>query len=394
LYTTSAGEGGPEGGLSNVVQAFFLSPNFLYRSELGDNNTAGMITDLTDYELASALSYTLWDSAPDQTLMDLAAQGKLRDKATLLDQAQRMLGVVEKSKPALESFVQQWLHIEDLLTTQKDPTVYAMGTKEAAADFLQENQMFFDSVMFDPAGDRSFKTLFTASYGFVSSRTAPIYGIQGVTGNNLVRKDFDPTVRKGLLSLGSFMWEHAKADGTHPVERGRFFREEILCEGVSDPPPSVVIDPQFGDASLPARQRLAIHKKQVVCASCHALMDDLGLSMEDYDGIGRNHKDAMGQATDDRGNVVDLAGTFPLPSDMSDMKFKNFIDLIDQLSSKPDPYTCFASQLHDYATGRRPGENAECEQAMIANDFAKAGYKMDALVMSIVNSPSFMSRKN
>ena len=160
----------------------FLSPNFLYRSEVGHTQAAGAITSLTDYELASALSYTLWDSAPDATLLELAGQGKLRDRAVLADQAKRLLGTTEKTSPAMQGFVQQWLHIETMASHDKDLATFPTGTPQVAADLLEETRRFFNSVVFDSGGDRSFKTLFTANYGFVNSRTAALYGIQGVTG--------------------------------------------------------------------------------------------------------------------------------------------------------------------------------------------------------------------
>jgi hypothetical protein len=394
LYTTSAGQGdGPQGGIKNVVQAMFLSPNFLYRSEIGHTQEAGKVTSLTDYELASALSYTLWDTAPDATLMDLAGQGKLRNSEALVAQAKRMLGVTQKISPAMQSFVQQWLHVETMLTGPvKDQSIYSMGTPEVAADLVEETRLFLNSVIFDPAGDKSFKTLFTANYGFVNARTAAIYGIAGVTGNDFVKKEMKSDERKGLLTQASFMWGHANPDGTHPVERGRFFREEILCEGVPDPPPALIIDPAFGDYSLTARERLAIHEKEPACAACHSLIDGFGLAMENYDGIGRYRKDEVvkGGAI----KPLDATGKVPLPSDGKVIEFNNFVDMVDKLSVKPDVYSCFASQYLDYATGRKPGENNKCEEKLVTDEFVKSGYKIDTLVLSVVGSPSFMARKN
>ena len=394
LYTTSAGQGdGPQGGIKNVVQAMFLSPNFLYRSEVGHTQAAGAVTSLTDYELASALSYTLWETAPDATLMDLAGQGKLRDQTVLAAQAKRMLGVTEKMSPALQGFLQQWLHIENMLSgPPKDQAVFSLGTPEVAADLLEESRLFLDSIMFDPAGDKSFNTLFTAQYGFVNARTAPLYGLQGVTGTAFVKKDMKADERRGLLTQAAFMWDHAKPDSTHVVERGRFFREEVLCEGVPDPPPTVIINPAFGDATLTARERLKIHEAEPACAACHTLIDGFGLSMESYDGIGRFRKDEIvkGGAT----KPLDTTGSVVLPSGGAPLAFSSFVDLIDKLKTKPDVYSCFASQYVDYATGRKPGENNACEQKLVADAFVSSGYKIDALILSVINSPSFMARKN
>jgi hypothetical protein len=395
LYTTSAGQGdGPQGGLKNVVQAMFLSPNFLYRSEVGHTQAPGAVTSLTDYELASALSYTLWDTSPDATLMDLASKGKLRDQTVLVAQAKRMLGTTERIGPAMNSFLQQWMHIETMLTgPPKDQSVYSLGTPEMAAALAEGSRLFMNSVIFDAGGDKSFKTLFTANYAFVNGKTAPIYGITGVTGDAFVKKETKADERRGLLTDAAFMWGHANPDGTHPVERGRFFREEVLCEGVPDPPPTVIVAPAFGDKTLTARERLAIHEGEPACAACHTLIDGFGLAMESYDGIGRFRKEEVVEGGASK--PINAAGTVPLPSDPSTkVAFSNFVDMVDKLSAKPDVYSCFASQYVDYATGRKPGENPKCEQALVNDAFVKSGYKIDALVLAVVGSPSFMARKN
>jgi hypothetical protein len=390
LYNNSAGfDGGAEGGLKNVVQALFLSPNFLYRSEIGHTQKPGEVTVLTDYELASALSYALWNSAPDATLMDLASKGQLRDANALVNQAKRLLAATGKTGPAMHSFVEQWLRIEGVDTAEKDQTVFSLGTLDVAKDLVAENHRFIDSVLFE--GDKSFKTLFTASYGFVTARTAPIYGVTGVTGNELQKRELDKSQRRGLLTTAAFLWGHANPDGTHPVERGRYFREEILCEGVPDPPPTVLIDPQFGNATLTKREQLAIHLKEPACAACHVLIDGVGLSMENFDGIGKWRKDEVVQ-----GGVkpIDASGMLPLPSDKTELKFNNFIELVDQLAEKPDVYSCFASQYLDYTTGHRPDEINNCEKTLVTDEFVNSGYNVESLVLAVVGSPSFMSRKN
>jgi hypothetical protein len=311
----------------------------------------------------------------------------------LLGEAKRMLATVQKTAPAIHGFVEQWLHTDDLVTGPvKDPAVFSLATPQVAADLMEENRRFVDSVFFE--GDRSFKTLFTANYGFVNARTAPIYGLQGVTGDQMVKKELPAAQRRGILTQASFMWGHANPDGTHPVERGRYFREEILCEGVPDPSPNLIIDPQFGDETLTARERLAIHLKEPTCAVCHKLIDGLGLAMENYDGIGRFRTE---EAVKGGGppKPIDAKGTVPLPSDPDTvLTFNNLIDLVDQLATKPDVYSCFASQYLDYATGRRPGELHDCEKQLVTDKFVKSNYNVDSLVLGVIESPSFTSRKN
>jgi hypothetical protein len=387
--TTSAMAGGTQAGVKNIVQALFMSPNFLYRTEVGNTQVAGQVTYLSDYELASALSYALWDSAPDQMLLDLAGQGKLRDQATLVAQAKRLWAAPKKAPTALHNFLQQWLQIENLLSADKDPMAFSVYNMQVAVDLLEESRLFVNSVVFDPMGDKSFKTLFTAPYGFVNSRTAPIYGVANMAGTTLVKTMLNGDQRRGLLTLGSFMAAHADGDDTGTVSRGRYFREEILCDIV--PPPNAadaVFDPTKVNDTMTNRERLAAHTEDMksTCYACHQLFDGLGFAMENYDPIGRFR-------LTDKGKMIDPTGTVPLRSGPT-LTFKNFVDLIGQLSNTSDLYTCFSSQYLSYATGWALGQINDCEKKLVYDEFQKSGYKVDTLVFSVINSPSFMARKN
>lgn len=387
LYTkTVPTAGGPDVGVKNIVQALFMSPNFLYRTEVGNTTAAGQVTYLTDYELASALSYMFWDSPPDKTLYDLAAAGQLRDKKVLLEQARR-LWTAAKTPAALNVFMQQWLQIEELMGADKDAMAYPLYNKMVAADLLEESRMFLNSVVFDPKGDKSFKTLFTANYGFVNSRTAPIYGATASSAT-LVKTNLNGAQRRGLLTLGAFMAAHADGDDTGVVSRGRYFREEILCDHVPPPDPKdAVFDPQKIRPDMTNRERLMAHTTTPVCHACHQLFDGLGFAMENYDPIGK-WRDT------DKGKMIDPTGTIPLPSNGQELAFSNFIDLVDKLSATTDLYSCFSSQYLSYATGRAVTEISGCERKLVTDEFVKSDYKIDTLVLSVVSSPSFMARKN
>jgi hypothetical protein len=383
--TTSAMAGGPSAALQTTVQALFMSPNFLYRTEVGTSTAAGTVTNLTDFELASALSYTLWDSVPDQALMDLAAQNKLHDKATLQAQAKRMWGM-GRSQGALNSFFQQWLQTEDLPTATKDP-MYSMYNDQVAADLLEEGRLFLNSVVFDQAGDKSFKTLFTAPYGFVNARTAPLYGLSNVVGTALVKTNLNVSQRRGLLTQAGFVSAHSDGDDTAIVSRGRYFRGDILCDRIPPPPDPklAVFGPRSSDPNMTNRERLISHVQNPQCAACHDIFDPIGFALENYDPIGRYR-------TTDKGKMIDPSGTIPL--DGKDVTFTNFIDLINQLSNNPALYTCFSTQYFSYATGRGFDELSSCERKSVTDEFVKSGYKVDTLVMSVINSPSFTARQN
>lgn len=384
VYTTAATATDPGNGLRMLVQAMVLSPHFLFRSELGPADApAGKVTALTAHELASALSYTLWDAPPDAPLLALAAAGKLHQPATLVAEARRMLASPRKSSAALGSFVQQWLKVDDLLDIQKDTMAFPGYSTQVAQDLLEENRLFVDSVVFASDGDRSLNTLLTAPIGFLNSRTARLYGTTS-TATQLARTDLDASQRRGLLTQAVFMAAHADGDSTRLVDRGRFIREEVLCLDVPKPPAQFMFnDPKITE-DMTAREKLTVHAANPACASCHALFDAIGFAMESYDPVGQYR-------TMEKGKKIDTTGTIPLPGGR-ELKFANFVELIDQIARLPEPYDCFTSRYLEYATGRTGV--AECERAPLAKLFKDSGYKVDALVLAVVGSPGFIARKN
>lgn len=390
LFATTAAQGeGAAGGVKSVVQALFMSPNFLHRTELGSVTAPGAVTPLTDYELASSLSYSLWNTAPDSELLTLASQGKLRDKAVLVAQAQRLFAAVDKAAPAMNTFLQQWLYLENLSTVSKDTTLFPSATPSLTADLAEDLRLFSNSVLFDAGGDRSLKTLFTASYAFVNARTAPLYGLTGVTGDGMVRRDLDPNQRRGITSLAPFLWGHSNAGDTNLVGRGAYLRNEVLCSRVSLPPGGVPNNAQFAPPNSTGRQRMAIHAAPG-CSVCHTLFDGIGFALEQYDAIGQFR-------TLDQGQVIDPSGNLPLPSEggtLPGIAFTNYADLVGKLAEKPDVYGCFATQYTSYLAGRDIPELDSCEKATVVEQFAKAGYRIDQLAMTLVGLPTFSDRQN
>jgi hypothetical protein len=382
LYTGAAAALTPTDGFKTVLKGLMLSANFLFRTELGSDSTPGKATQLTDVELASALSYGLWDSPPDAALMDLATAGKLHQRDVLQAQARRMFAGATKAPAALDSFMQQWLETESLTTDPKDDAVYPTFTPQVAATLAQETKLFVDSVVFDPAGDRSFKTLLTASYGFLDANTAPLYGKTG--GATLTRAALDPVQRKGLLTLAGFLAAHADSVDTSVVGRGRYLREQVLCAPVPPPPGDFKFDPKNITEDMTAREKLTEHAKNPACSSCHALFDGIGFALENYDAIGRFR-------TMDKGKVIDPSGKLAMPSG-GEIQFANFIDMIDQIAKGPDAYACFASQYLTYLSGQVSLDS--CQRQQIARIFAAGGYRLDDLALAIVTSPNFVTRKN
>jgi hypothetical protein len=386
LYNTVAAGGGAQLAFTMVVQALILSPNFSFRAELGTSTAPGA-TALTDYEMASALSYMLWDSPPDQALYDAAAAGMLHDPASLVAQVQRMFTVSTRAPVALSSFIQQWLHTDGLLTVMKDAKLFPMWTPAVAQDLETETQRFVSSVTFDPGGAHTIPSLLTANFGFVSSQTAALYGVPAPAPSaGLVRTDFDPNQRSGLLTLASWIAAVSNAGDTALPARGNFVRGALLCDA-SPPPPAVFqFDPTVITPNMTGRQKFIAHTKSTTCAACHNLFDGIGFALEEYDPIGRFR-------TTDQGQTIDPSGSVPLPSGKT-LQFANIIDMMKEVASSPDFVSCYASQYLRYATGRESSTISTCELQTLAAAVNAAGNTIDALPVAIAALPSFAARQN
>ncbi|WP_438035893.1 DUF1592 domain-containing protein [Sorangium sp. So ce204] len=390
LFAKTAAQGeGPAGGVKSVVEALFMSPNSLHRTELGTVKDTGAVTTLTDHEIASSLSYLLWDSAPDAELTALADQGELRDRTALLAQAKRLFDARDKAAPAMNHFFEQWLELESLSNSVKEASVFPMVTPELTADLKEELRLFTNSVLFDEGADRRFDSLFTGTYAFVNERTAPLYGLSGVTGDAMVRRELNPTERRGIFTSLPFLWGHAHSQDTGLVGRGSYVRAEVLCHRVPLPPGGIPNPGRFAEPDATGRQRLGIHASPG-CAVCHDLFDGIGFALENYDAIGRYR-------TTEHEQPIDASGSLPLPSEenaLPGIVFSNFVELVDELAQKPDVYGCFAQQFAAYASGYDLPELDACEKERLVDEFARSQHAIDQLVLSVIASPSFIDRRN
>jgi hypothetical protein len=309
--------------------------------------------------------------------------GKLHEPATLKAQAQRLFTTSPKARTAFHSFMQQWLETELLTSEPKDTMLFPTFTPQVARDLEEETRLFINGVVFDGGGERSLRTLLTASYGYLNASTARLYG-QTVTGTTLTRTELDPAQRRGLLTQASFLAAHADTNETSVVGRGRYLREQVLCAPVPPPPGDFKFNEKVITDDMTAREKFTEHAKNPACSSCHALFDVIGFALENYDAVGQYRKT-------DKGKTIDASGTLPLPSG-GEIAFDNFVDLIDQLSRGSDAYGCFASQYLLYASGQV--SLSDCEREEIARVFKAANYRVDELALSVVTSPRFVTRRN
>lgn len=369
-----------EAGIEMALSAVLVSPRFLFRVE---HDPAGLAANtpyrISDLELASRLSFFLWSSVPDDELIDLAVAKTLHTPAVLERQVRRMLADT-RSRALVDNFAAQWLHLRNLDAITPDMRLFPDFDDNLRQAFRQETSLFFDSILRE---DRSVLDLLRARYTFVNERLAKHYGIPRVYGSRFRRIDLDDqSMRGGLLRQGSILTVTSYATRTSPVVRGKFVLDNLL--GVPTPPPLPdvpTLKDNTVDGSLSVRERLAEHRKNPQCASCHNLMDPLGLSLEKFDAIGRRRASEAGVAIDASGGFADGS------------KFDDVRGLEDALLRRPELFVgAFAEKLMTYATGRGVEYYDAPAIRAIVRDARAKDYRLSSIVLGVVESTPFQMR--
>jgi uncharacterized protein DUF1592/uncharacterized protein DUF1588/uncharacterized protein DUF1595/uncharacterized protein DUF1587/uncharacterized protein DUF1585 len=399
LYKT--GSTAPEGsvfadGISLAIEAFLQSPNFLYRVEKGVPATpTATVAPLSDFEMATRLSYFFWGTSPTVALLNVAQAGQLHTAAQVAAEVKVMMADPQ-ARVAVANFHSEWLNLSAISGLGKDPTMFpsSVWNTSIAGDLAQEATTFVDQVFW---GDGRSDTLFEASYSYVNDELATFYGLQPPgSGTAAAKVAFDPTQRAGLLTLGGILATNAKPNQTSPVLRGKFVREQLLCGTVPPPPANLVITvPQVTPGST-TRQRFAQHEVQTLCSSCHVLMDGMGLGFEHYDPLGRWRDMDQGLPIDDSGQV---AG----PTDI-DGPFNGAIELSKKFIQSEDVRQCVVKQWFRYANGRTetvgPATGASgvgpindnCTLERLDQSFEASAHNMPDLLVQIATSDAFLYR--
>ena len=285
-YRTGAKDGGFESGVEMALRSVLLSPNFLFRAESQPATVApNTAYRLSDIDLASRLSFFIWSSIPDDTLIDLAAKGALRRPDVMQQQVRRMLAD-PKSQALVENFAGQWLHIRNVRTHQPSPETLFHFDDNLRKALDQEMNLFVASIMQE---NRPLTDLLDANYTFLNERLARHYGIRGVQGERFQRVTLPAdSPRAGLLGKGALLMSTSYPNRTSPVIRGKWILENVFGSAPPPPPANVPELKEERDPKkvLPMRELLAAHRKNPACASCHAQMDQLGFALENFDAIG------------------------------------------------------------------------------------------------------------
>jgi len=385
-YADGSKEGGFESGIRSGITGLLANPFFLYR---GDRVPAGLKPGekyaITDLELASQLSFFLWNSVPDDELLDIAVRNKLSDPAMLDRQVRRMLAD-PRSKTLASNFVPQWLDMQrlDAIVPDRDVFPYASGRMDPRQDFRTELTLFADSIFRD---DRSVVDLLRASHTYVNERLALQYGIKDVKGDEFRRVELKDSVRWGLLGKGAILMAAAYPNRTSPVLRGKFILSNIEGVPPANPPPGVptLNDKDIGTTkALTVRELMAKHRASPTCSSCHAVMDPLGFALENFDATGMwRDRDRFA------GTAIDSAGELP-----DGTKINGPDDLRKALLRNPAQFVqTFVENLLTYSMGRTHEYYDMPTVRGIVRDTAAKDYRFSAIVQAIVKSDQFRMRR-
>jgi len=372
-----AGIGGSAGdfevGLGYGLVAILQSPHFLYRREHGEGE--GSQRNLTAFELASRLSFLLWNSIPDETLLAAAEDGSLLDDAVLESETRRMLDD-PKARDGLRNLFDEVFHLYSLPSVSKDPLVFTYASPELGVAAREETLMGIEALVLDENGD--FLDLFVTQRTFVDRRLAALYNIAADNPDGFGEVYLpDGGGRRGLFGQASFLLLQSHATSTSATKRGKFIRTTVLCNEIPAPPADVDTSIPEADATSPTlRERLETHLSDPYCAGCHQLTDPIGLAFENFDGLGQ-------WRLTENGATIDPSG------DLDGVPFADAWELGQVVADAPNVPRCFSRHVYRYATGRVESEGEEPLIDWLAEGFQLDGNSFRELLVQTTLSPGF-----
>ncbi len=356
-------------GLEFAFAALLQSPSFLFRPELGEGEA------LTPWELASRLSFFLWNTTPDDTLLAAAESGRLSDPAGLRAEAERLLAD-PRAREGVRNFFAEMLELHELDQMVKDPQLFPHYSAELGPAAREETLRVIERIVFDE--DADYRELFTTDRSFVDRRLAAVYGVRATAREGFGEVKLPPeTRRRGLLGQVSFLALQSHPSSSSAVLRGIFVRQRLLCHAIPAPPAGVnTALPEPSATARTLRERTAVHLTEPFCAGCHQSMDPIGLSFEVFDSVGRFR-------STDNGATIDATGS------LDERPFADPYELAQVLHDHPDLGRCLARTAYRYATGEVETREERALVDTLGVRFAEAGHRVKALLLDIVLSPGF-----
>jgi hypothetical protein len=375
------------GGAQAVIETMLQSPSFIFWLEGTPN------PNWKPFAKASGLAYFLWDTTPDDALLDSAARGDLNTPEGIERVMRRMLDD-PRARDGVDEFVSEWLRFDRVMTASRERRIYPLFSRELAKSMTEESRRFIGDLVWN---DRNFMEAFTAKYSFINSDLAAVY--KTPPGRDFQRVEFPPDAeRAGLLGQALFLTLSSKPDETAPTGRGLFIREQFLCQQVPPPPPGVDTNLPPVEESKPVtnRERLAMHAGNKMCASCHNLIDPIGFGFEKFDAIGmrrEKHKllfypNLTGVASRRaKPKEIDLElDTKGWVAGLPDSEFTSPRELGDLLAKSPQCQECLVKQVFRYMSGRQdtPADRPALSQAL--EQFRKSDFRFKELMVALVKS--------
>ncbi len=391
VYTTlfledAARTGDHLSGGKIVVEAMLQSPHFLFRIERGPDST------FEQYELASRLSYFLWDTMPSKEMFQAAGSGAFSTAEQVNAWARRMLAD-PRARTSMEEFLAQWVRFDRVLEATRSRRFREFNTETAAA-MVEETTRLFNHLVWE---DKNFMEFYTADYTFLSTELAEIYNMP-TPPSDFARVWYPAdSGRAGVLGHGSFLVATSKPAETSPTERGLFIRRQFLSHEVPAPPPGVSTSlPEITEEKpMTNRERLAIHLNSEACASCHRLIDPIGLGFEQYNPIGSFQKQMsviVGSRRDGKRIELDLDTSAHIQG-IANSEFSTPRELGRVLAASEASQRAVVKQLFRYALGRQETPRDEPVIDAMLGDFRNSNYRFRELIISLVTSRLFLQEE-
>ena len=383
FYDAGYKQAGFDEGVRSALQAILSSPFFVFRFETTPANVAaGHDFRISDYDLASRLSFFLWGTIPDQRLLTLAQQRQLSNKVTLEREVKRMMAD-PRAAALSKRFAAQWLRLQDLEKVHPDAFLFPDFDLQIGEAMVQETELFFQDLV---QRDKSMLDMYTADYTFVNAKLAKHYGIPNVIGDEFRKVQYPDETRRGILGHGSILVQTSLANRTSPVLRGKWVMEVLIGMPPPPPPPGVPdleeTEESKDGKQLTTRERMEVHRANPTCKTCHQYMDPMGLALDNFDVTGKIRYRENAMPLDTKGEMYD--GTkVGSPSELNAALLKRPIPLVRS----------FTENLMAYALGRRVEDYDQPTIRAIAKEAESKGYRMSSFVMGVVNSSAFKSKR-
>ncbi len=381
FYQRGRNEGGNfESGIEAAVQLILASPDFLFRFEPDpDSVAADAVYRIGDLQLASRLSFFLWSSIPDEELLNLSSQGRLKEPVVLERQVRRMLAD-PRSKALVDNFAGQWLYLRNLKTINPDFETFPDFDDNLRQAMKRETELFIDSIMRE---DKSVMDLLNANYTFLNERLARHYGIPGIYGTDFRRVTLKEDARRGLLGQASILTVTSYPTRTSPVQRGKWILTNVLGIPPNPPPPNIPALKERSDTGKPTtlRERMEEHRTNPTCAGCHRMMDPIGFSLENFDALGQ-------WRTTDEGVKIDPSGTL-----FNGAKVDGPASLRQMLTSRPEVFVgVLIEKMLTYGLGRGVQYYDMPAVRSVVRDAARNDFRFSSIVLGIVKSAPFQMK--